>query len=220
MVVIPVIWSTVEQVHEMADRLELHYLANRDSNIHFALLGDFVDADAESLPQDAAILEAARTSIEKLNRTYSHTGGNSTFHLFQRRRLWNPSEGVWMGWERKRGKLVEFVELLQGQANTTYDFVVGDSSVLPSIRYIITLDADTQLPIGSAQRMIGTLHLPYNQPRLNRSRTRVVEGYGVLQPRIGISTNRPYVRDWPIFGQVTRESILTRLPFPIRTRTD
>ncbi|MUG69814.1 glycosyl transferase family 36 [Paenibacillus validus] len=187
MVVIPVIWSTVEQVHEMADRLELHYLANRDSNIHFALLGDFVDADAESLPQDAAILEAARTSIEKLNRTYSHTGGNSTFHLFQRRRLWNPSEGVWMGWERKRGKLVEFVELLQGQANTTYDFVVGDSSVLPSIRYIITLDADTQLPIGSAQRMIGTLHLPYNQPRLNRSRTRVVEGYGVLQPRIGIS---------------------------------
>lgn len=187
MVVIPVIWSTAEQVQEMADRLELHYLANRNSNIHFALLGDFVDADAESLPQDAAILEAARTSIEKLNRTYSQTGKNSTFHLFQRRRLWNPSEGVWMGWERKRGKLVEFVELLKGQADTTYDFVVGDSTVLPGIRYIITLDADTQLPIGSAQRMIGTLHLPYNRPRLNRSRTRVIEGYGVLQPRIGIS---------------------------------
>lgn len=186
MVVIPVIWSTAEQVQEMADRLELHYLANRDPNIHFALLGDFVDADAESLPQDAAILEAARTSVERLNRTYSYSGGN-TFHLFQRRRLWNPSEGVWMGWERKRGKLVEFVELLKGQADTTYDFVVGDSGVLPGIRYIITLDADTQLPMGSAQRMIGTLHLPYNQPRLNRSRTRVVEGYGVLQPRIGIS---------------------------------
>lgn len=92
-----------------------------------------------------------------------------------------------MGWERKRGKLVEFVELLKGRTDTTYDFVVGDASVLPGIRYIITLDADTQLPIGSAHRMIGTLHLPYNQPRLNRSRTRVVEGYGVLQPRIGIS---------------------------------
>ncbi|WP_137669679.1 GH36-type glycosyl hydrolase domain-containing protein [Paenibacillus naphthalenovorans] len=187
MVVIPVIWSNVEQVREMADRLELHYLANRDPNLHFALLGDFADADAESLPQDSAILEAARTSIESLNRTYSQTEESSTFHLFQRRRLWNPSEGVWMGWERKRGKLVEFVELLKGRTDTTYDFVVGDASVLPGIRYIITLDADTQLPIGSAHRMIGTLHLPYNQPRLNRSRTRVVEGYGVLQPRIGIS---------------------------------
>jgi cellobiose phosphorylase len=186
MVVIPVIWSTPEQVQEMADRLELHYLANRNANIHFALLGDFVDADAESLPQDAEVLAAARASIEKLNRMYSHSEGN-TFHLFQRRRLWNPSEGVWMGWERKRGKLVEFVELLKGRTDTTYDFIVGDSAILPRIRYIITLDADTQLPMGSAQRMIGTLHLPYNRPRLNRARTRVVEGYGVLQPRIGIS---------------------------------
>ncbi|WP_425058993.1 GH36-type glycosyl hydrolase domain-containing protein [Sporomusa carbonis] len=186
LVVIPVIWSTVKEVQELADRLELHYLANRDPNIHFALLGDFVDANAEILPGDAAILAAARSSIEALNRTYSRPGG-STFHLFQRRRMWNPSEGVWMGWERKRGKLVEFVELLKGRTDTTYDFVVGDTAVLPRIRYIITLDADTDLPMGSAQRMIGTLHLPYNRPRLNGTRTRVIEGYGVLQPRIGIS---------------------------------
>ena len=197
MVVIPVIWSTVEEVQELADRLELHYLANRDSHIHFALLGDFVDADAERLSKegghtsvagvdDAAVMAAARASIEKLNRAYDQPDG-STFHLFQRRRLWNPSEGVWMGWERKRGKLVEFVELLKGRTDTSYDFVVGDAAILPRIRYIITLDADTMLPLGSAQRMIGTLHLPYNRPRLNRTRTRVVEGYGVLQPRIGIS---------------------------------
>ncbi|MBF7083236.1 glycosyl transferase family 36 [Desulfallas sp. Bu1-1] len=186
MVVIPVIWSTVKEVHELAARLELHYLANRDPNIHFAILGDFADAKAEKLPEDAAILEAARASIEELNRKYSHPGG-STFHLFQRRRLWNPSEGVWMGWERKRGKLVEFVELLKGRADTTYDFIAGDRSILPRIRYVITLDADTQLPMGSAHRMIGTLHLPYNRPRLNRTGTRVVEGYGVLQPRIAIS---------------------------------
>ncbi|MFA4884756.1 MAG: glycosyl transferase family 36, partial [Desulfotomaculaceae bacterium] len=186
MVVIPVIWSTVKEVREMADRLELHYLANRDSNIHFALLGDLVDADAERLPEDAAVLAATRASIEQLNCTYSRTGG-STFHLFQRRRMWNPSEGVWMGWERKRGKLVEFVELLKGRTDTTYDFVAGDTAILPRIRYIITLDADTQLPLGSAQRMIGALHLPYNRPRFNHTRTRVIEGYGVLQPRIGIS---------------------------------
>ncbi|SEM99308.1 GH36-type glycosyl hydrolase domain-containing protein [Lihuaxuella thermophila] len=186
MVVIPVIWSSPEEVKELADRLELHYLANRDPNIHFALLGDFIDAPAETLPEDAGVLEAARESIEELNRMYSRPGG-TTFHLFQRRRLWNPCEGVWMGWERKRGKLVEFVELLKGRTDTTYEFIIGDSSVLSRIRYIITLDADTRLPIGSAQRMIGTLHLPYNRPRLNESGTRVAEGYGVLQPRIGIS---------------------------------
>ncbi len=186
MVVIPTIWSTAKEVKELTDRLELHYLANRDPNIHFALLGDFVDASTESIPEDSDVLEAARTSIESLNKTYSRSDG-TTFHLFQRRRLWNPSEGVWMGWERKRGKLVEFVELLKGRKDTSYEFVVGDSTVLSRIRYIITLDADTMLPIGSAQRMIGTLHLPYNRPRLNETQTRVVEGYGVLQPRISIS---------------------------------
>ncbi|BBB91846.1 MAG TPA: glucoamylase family protein [Methylomusa anaerophila] len=186
LVVIPVIWSTVREVQELAVRLELHYLANRDANIHFALLGDFVDADAEKLPGDAAILAAARASIEGLNCMYSRPG-ESTFHLFQRCRRWNPSEGVWMGWERKRGKLVEFVQLLKGRTDTTYDCVLGDTAILPQIRYIITLDADTQLPLGSAQRMIGTMHLPYNRPRLNHTSTRVIEGYGVLQPRVGIS---------------------------------
>ena len=186
MVVIPVIWSTVKEVREVAERLELHYLANRDPNIHFGLLGALVDGEAERLSLDAAVLEAARASIEELNCKYSRPGG-STFHLFQRRRLWNPSEEIWMGWERKRGTLVEFVDLLKGKTDTTYDFIIGDTDILPRIRYIITLDADTQLPLGSAQRMIGTLHLPYNRPRLNPGRTRVVEGYGVLQPRIGIS---------------------------------
>ncbi|KIL36964.1 glycosyl transferase family 36 [Cohnella kolymensis] len=186
MVVVPVIWSTVEQVRESADRLELHYLANRNANIHFALLGDFADAGEQSVPQDAEVLRAARDSIEKLNRLYSASGAN-TFHLFQRGRRWNPSERLWMGWERKRGKLVELVELLKARKETTYEVVVGESSVLPSIRYVVTLDADTRLPMGSLQRMIGTLHLPYNRPRFNRSRTRIAEGYGILQPRIGIS---------------------------------
>ncbi|GIP31491.1 GH36-type glycosyl hydrolase domain-containing protein [Paenibacillus sp. J2TS4] len=186
MVVIPVIWSSPEEAEELVDRLELHYLANRDPNIHFALLGDFTDTDTETTPQDQKIVDRARAKIEKLNQTYSGEDG-TTFHLYQRRRQWNPSEGVWMGWERKRGKLVEFVELLQGSKDTSYQFVFGQASVLERIRYIITLDTDTQLPMGSAQRMIGTMHLPYNQPRLNDTRTRVVEGYGVLQPRIGIS---------------------------------
>ncbi|MFS0840351.1 GH36-type glycosyl hydrolase domain-containing protein [Paenibacillus sp. 1P03SA] len=186
MVVIPAIWSSPDEVAELADRLEVHYLANRDPNIHYALLGDFTDAPEEKLPGDDRLVRFAQDKIRALNEKYSPSGG-TTFHLYQRRRLWNPREGVYMGWERKRGKLVEFVELLKGSGETSYEVKAGDASVLPHIRYLITLDADTQLPMGSAQRMIGTLHLPYNRPRLNEARTRVVEGYGVLQPRIGIS---------------------------------
>ncbi|GKS13086.1 hypothetical protein YDYSY3_40860 [Paenibacillus chitinolyticus] len=186
MVVIPAIWSSPDEVAELADRLEVHYLANRDSNIHYALLGDYTDAPDEKLPEDDRLVRFAEDKIRALNEKYSAAGG-TTFHFYQRRRLWNPREGVYMGWERKRGKLVEFVELLRGSADTSYAVKFGDASVLPRIRYLITLDADTQLPMGSAQRMIGTLHLPYNRPRLNQARTRVVEGYGVLQPRIGIS---------------------------------
>ncbi|NLN07764.1 MAG: glycosyl transferase family 36, partial [Firmicutes bacterium] len=186
MVVIPVIWSSAAEARELVDRLELHYLANRDPNLHFALLGDFADAGQEHLPGDEEILAAARDGIEALNRSYSRPGG-STFHLFQRRRLWNPGEGVWMGWERKRGKLVEFTELLKGKKDTTFTHVTGDKEVLARIRYIITLDADTKLPLGTAQQLVGSIHLPYNRPRLNKSSTRVVEGYGVLQPRISIS---------------------------------
>lgn len=185
MVVIPAIWSSAEEVEELADRLELHYLANRDPNIHYALLGDYTDAADESIPEDETLLAHAKQKIESLNRMYG--GSGTTFHFYQRRRQWNGSEGVFMGWERKRGKLVEFVELLRGGEGTSYDFKLGDTRVLPNIRYIITLDADTRMPMGSAGRMIATLHLPYNRPRLNDARTRVVEGYGVLQPRIGIS---------------------------------
>ncbi|HZG84200.1 GH36-type glycosyl hydrolase domain-containing protein [Paenibacillus sp.] len=183
MVVIPVIWSSIEEVKALAERLELHYLANRDPNIHFAILSDFKDADAEELPQDRLVLQAAKAEIERLNRSYPET----TFHLFHRRRTWNEVEGVWMGWERKRGKLVEFAELLKGGQDTSYAVTYGDAAVLPRIRYVITLDADTQLPLESAKRMIGAMHLPYNRPRLNEAGTRVVEGYGVLQPRIGMS---------------------------------
>lgn len=182
-VVIPVIWSTSEEVEELLDRLELHYLANRDKNLHFALLGDFKDSDKESQKEDDFVVEAVIAGIKHLNRTYP----DNSFYLFQRKRLWNSSEKVWMGWERKRGKLVEFVELLKGHQDTSYNVIEGDQSFLDQIGYIITLDADTQLPLESAQRMIGTIHLPFNRPRLNNSETRVVEGYGVFQPRIAMS---------------------------------
>ncbi|TVY07452.1 GH36-type glycosyl hydrolase domain-containing protein [Paenibacillus cremeus] len=183
MVVIPVIWSQLGAVKETAERLELHYLANRDPHIHFAILSDFKDAAVESLPEDEAMLSMAKAEIDRLNREYPEC----TFHLFHRSRRWNAAERIWMGWERKRGKLEEFVQLLQGEEGTSYSTVHGDTSVLKHIRYVITLDSDTRLPLESAHRMIGTMHLPLNRPRLNESRTRVIDGYGVLQPRIGMT---------------------------------
>ncbi|SER82231.1 GH36-type glycosyl hydrolase domain-containing protein [Salipaludibacillus aurantiacus] len=183
MVVIPVIWSQPEEVEKLSERLELHYLANKDSNIHFALLGDFKDSHKKQADGDRALLNTAQQEIARLNKTYP----DSSFHLFHRKRVWNQSENIWMCWERKRGKLVEFVELLKGKTDTTFDVVIGDTSKIKDIRYIITLDADTELPFESARRMIGTMHLPFNRPKLNQSETRVVEGYGVLQPRIGMS---------------------------------
>lgn len=187
MVIIPAIWSSVEEVEELADRLEIHYLANRDGNLHFALLGDFTDdPHAEESASDGLLIAAGKAKIDRLNELYGAERG-STFHFYQRRRQWNSGEGVFMGWERKRGKLVEFVELLRGDEATSYATLHGDASILPAIRYIITLDADTQLPLGSAQRLVGTIDLPFNRPRMNEAGTRVVAGHGVLQPRIGVS---------------------------------
>ncbi|MDF2714703.1 MAG: glycosyl transferase family 36, partial [Paenibacillus sp.] len=186
--VIPVIWSNPGEAESMADRLELHYLAAMDRNIGYALLGDFTDASAEHDEADERIVEAARRRIDELNRTYGDPEtGKGPFYLFQRSRKWNESEKTWMGWERKRGKLVEFVELLRGRTDTSYSCQVGDCGSLSRFRYVLTLDADTELPIGAAQRMIGTMHLPFNRARLNAAGTRVAEGYGVLQPRVGIS---------------------------------
>ncbi|GAA3407863.1 GH36-type glycosyl hydrolase domain-containing protein [Paenibacillus hodogayensis] len=186
--VIPVIWSKPDDAVRMADRLELHYLSSPDRHMGFALLGDFTDAVSEHAEADEEIVAAARKRIEELNALYGDPDtGTGPFYLFQRSRRWNETERTWMGWERKRGKLVEFVELLSGKTDTSYAHIVGDGSRLASFRYVLTLDADTELPIGAARRMVATMHLPYNRARLNAAATRVTEGYGVLQPRVGIS---------------------------------
>lgn len=183
MVVIPIIWSTREEVADVVERLEVHYLANRQENIHFAVLADFKDSAVERQKDDDELVDYAIHAIQALQTRY----GQERFFLFHRDRKFNAAEGVYMGWERKRGKLVEFVELLTGSDSTSFATVHGETAILPSIRYVFTVDHDTQLPIGVVGRMAGTIHFPYNRPRLNAAGTRVVEGYGVLQPRIGVS---------------------------------
>jgi len=186
MVVIPTLFNKVSVVTELLDKLEVHYLANAESNIYFALLGDFVDADAQNLDSDPQLLDTAKKGIQTLNDRYG-AGSDPIFFVFHRFRQWNPSEAKWMGWERKRGKLLEFNQLLRGSTETTYLPHEADPNLLKQINYVITLDSDTQLPRDAARRLIGTALHPLNRPIYSREMERVVSGYGILQPRVGVS---------------------------------
>jgi cyclic beta-1,2-glucan synthetase len=185
-VVMPTLLLRAEGAAVLAERLEVHYLSNPDPHLRFALLTDFADAPAETMPEDSSYLLDAMERIKSLNGRYSN-GGPDRFFLFHRRRTWNPVQGCWMGWERKRGKLVEFNRLLRGARDTSFAWMSADASELPFTRYVITLDADTQLPRETALRLIGTMAHPLNQPHFDSEQGRVVEGYGVLQPRVSLS---------------------------------
>ena len=186
MVVIPTMLTSFESIDELIEAVEIHHLANRDQNLHFALLTDWRDAPAASLPDDQPLLERARAGIEGLNRKYD-AGRHDWFFLFHRSRRWNPGENLWMGYERKRGKLMEFNALLRGGGLECFSKVVGETAILPSIKYVITLDTDTQLPRESARQLIGTMAHPLNQPCFDPARAVVVEGYGMMQPRVEMS---------------------------------
>ena len=160
----------------------MHYLANPDGDVRFALLSDWTDAPTEHAPGDEELLAAAQDGVARLNARHGHApDGGERFLLYHRRRLWNESESVWMGWERKRGKLHELNELLRGASNTTF---LMRSAVPDGVRYVVTVDADTRLPNGAVKRLVGTMAHPLNHPRMDRAKQRVVEGYAVIQPRV------------------------------------
>ena len=185
MVVVPTMLSNPEAVADLLEGLEVRYLANRDDNLHFALLTDLLDAPERAMPQDAELIRLARAGIETLNHKYAQYRSD-IFYLFHRPRRWNSQEMTWMGYERKRGKLMEFNALLRG-ADGRFVEVVGDVSVLREVRYVITLDTDTQLPRDSARQMVGAMAHPLNRPVLDSEQRRVVTGYGIMQPRVGVS---------------------------------
>jgi len=187
LVVVPTLLTSLEDVERQLEHLEVLALGNLDAHVHFAILGDFADAATRDLPDDAAILAAARGGIEALNARLGE-GRADRFFLFHRARQWNAAEDAWMGWERKRGKLDELNRLLRGATDTSYDVQVGALSVLPGVRYVITLDADTRLPRDGAKKLVGIITHPLNRPRLDPGSGRVVEGYGILQPRVSVTT--------------------------------
>jgi cellobiose phosphorylase len=183
LVVVPTFVPEPEEIEDLLGALEVRFLANHDHNLYFGLLTDFRDAPAEVMPEDEELLRLARQGIEALNRKYQDDRDDA-FFLFQRPRRWNPQERVWMGHERKRGKLSDLNALLRGAEDGRFSLIVGERSVLPAVKYVITLDADTELPRDAARLLVGTLSHPLNRPHYDEATGRICEGYGILQPRL------------------------------------
>lgn len=186
LVVVPVMLTSAEEIENLVDSLEVRFLANRNEHLHFGLLTDFVDAETEVRPEDEALINLVKRRIEQLNSKYRKEK-NELFFLFHRPRHWNAKENAWIGYERKRGKLSELNALLRGKGKDRFSLLVGDQSLYSSIKYVITLDADTQLPLGSACKLVGTMAHPLNRAWYNEKKQRVTKGYGILQPRVSVS---------------------------------
>ena len=184
MVAVPSLLLGEDQVRGLVESLEVRFLGNHDPNVHFALLTDLPDT-REPAREDSPLITLCADLIRDLNDKYASQGMGS-FFLFHRHRVYNPRERSWMGWERKRGKLLDLNNLLRGRYDR-FPLKVGQLSILPQVRFVITLDSDTELPRGTAHRMIGALAHPLNQAIIDPEKSTVVAGYGILQPRVGIS---------------------------------
>ena len=184
MVAVPTLLTSEEQMSRAVRDLEIRFLANRDANIHFALLTDPPDAGQQFDDKDK-LADVCSHLIDAMNAKYAGEGKGS-FFLFHRHRAYNPSEGIWMAWERKRGKLLDFNKLLVGSSDN-FPVKAGNLSLLPSVKYVITLDSDTQLPRDAAHRLAGAIAHPLNRAVIEPETNTVVDGYGILQPRVDIS---------------------------------
>ena len=204
MVVIPGMLTSPDSARALAHRLQLHYLANPESQAQFALLTDWADAPSVELPGDQALLDAAMAQINALNVRYPRSprdieAGSPAprFILLHRNRQFSSTEQCWIGWERKRGKLELLVAMLElGHSDAFLD--LGDTSrVGNNIRYLLTLDSDTELPPGRLRDLVGVAAHPQNQPRLSADGRSIVSGYGILQPRV--VTPLPAIQDVTLF---------------------
>lgn len=184
-VIVPSILADIDEASRVLDGLEVRYLSNQEENFFFALLSDFTDANSESTDKDNELLDFLISGIDELNQKYGNH--QKKFFLFHRKRLWNPSENKWMGYERKRGKIHEFNRFIRGAKDTTFVIAPPFDEQFLNIKYVITLDSDTQLPRGSAKKLLGTILHPLNRPQFDTKTGRVTRGYGILQPRISIT---------------------------------
>lgn len=178
-VIVPTLLKEKERVKKLVEDLEVYYLANKESKLYFCLLGDTSEADSEIMPYDEEIKKTGIEETEKLNKKY----GKEIFYFIYRKRVFNEKQEKWLGYERKRGMITEFANfLLTGNQGT---FNVNTIKEIPKIKYIITLDADTELILDSAQKLIGIMEHPLNTPIVEQGI--VKKGYGLIQPKIGVS---------------------------------
>ncbi|WP_339703020.1 glucoamylase family protein [Algoriphagus aquimarinus] len=184
LVTIPTMLSSKNEIEENVEALEIRFLANREKNLYFSLLTDFTDSDSETKPNDHLFVNLVRERIQQLNEKYKQSEQPDIFYLFHRPRKWNPIEDKWMGYERKRGKLSALNSLLRYGTRDEFSHIVGDYSALKGIKYVISLDSDTQLPREAAWKLIATMAHPLNHAVYDESKKRVLEGYGILQPRV------------------------------------
>ncbi len=196
-VVVPTLFTSKSSVNKQIEQMEVRYLANPENHVYFALLSDWADADQETQVNDRQLLDTAIAGVDALNNKY----GGQRFFVFHRKRLWNASEGKWMGWERKRGKLHEFNRLLRGATDTTFLPIADKAATTPQgICYVITLDADTKLPMGVVNQLVGVAAHPLNQPVFDAECQCVVEGYSILQPRV--TPTLPLRQEHSMFHQI------------------
>lgn len=204
-VVIPTIIDSKEKVKELFKKLEVYYLANKSENLYFALLGDCTSSKTEVEKEDESIKKNGLEEIERLNKKYSKNLNElPIFHFLYRKRTWSNCEECYLGWERKRGLLCQFNEyLVDGNnkfiVNTINDFYTKYQIPTTKIKYVITLDSDTNLILGSALELVGAMAHVLNEPILNKTKDSVIEGHGILQPRVGINL------------EASRKSIFTKL---------
>ncbi len=210
LVVIPTLLSSADRIEELLESLEVRFLGNRDEQLHFALLTDFCDATEETLPGDEPLLRRARNGIEQLNGRYA-SQGSDRFFLLHRPRRWNPAERVWMGYERKRGKLADLNALLRGKGRDRFSLVVGDVVALSDVLYVITLDTDTQLPRESARQFVGDHGAPAQSSALRRRR-------GGASPAVTGFCSRAWARAFPERSARVMRSSSAASPASIRTR--
>ncbi len=201
LVAVPTLLTHTAAIEEQIEGLEIHHLASPDGDLHFALLSDWLDADTKHVEGDDELLATAVEGVARLNRTYGPAPGGPRFLLLHRRRVWSPSESRWIGWERKRGKLHELNRLLRGATDTGFIALDGAAPLAPpDTRYVVTLDADTRLPRDAVRRLIGKMAHPLNRPRFDPATKRIVEGYGVLQPRV--TPALPVGREGSLFQRI------------------
>ncbi|WP_160674597.1 glucoamylase family protein [Clostridium sp. C8-1-8] len=182
LVVIPAIFNNPHKVKELMDSLEVYYIANKDDNLYFALLGDLGDSKDEEEEKDEDINYIGTKTAEILNDKY-YSGREQHFFFFNRKRVFNEKDKVWMGWERKRGKLMEFMSLLRHDTDTTYNVISGNIDELRKAKYLITLDADTILPMSAGKKLVGAMAHVLNNAVVSED-NKVIRGYGIMQPKV------------------------------------